>query len=211
MKGSIYITNNQQVVLNSAQNYSIICMSGETDNFKELIHATNASVASVLLPPYDAVMLELDGDINGFVNAYYNYLSNNEPAMFISLILRALYNGTNILLYLTDEESKLNYMPVFSKYMHDVFGIIIGTETYQFSYNSGYLSVIYDTLYMNELMTSKEYIQSYPVNITNINIATRLAIELGIFIPYGGDPIINVNNYKLALLNGDPIIPFRRV
>lgn len=212
MKGTMYITNDPQIVLNSAQNYSIICISGESDTYQDLIKATNASVATILLPSYDAVMMELDGNIDGFVNAYFMHLSSNEPSMFINLILRALYNGTNILLYLTKEESKLNYINVFAKYFNDVFGITIGTESSPYIFNPLYLPIVYDTLYLNDLMTVSEYLGGFPNNlITNPNTASKAAMELSLFIPYGGDVLSSVNSYKMALIgNESPIIPFRR-
>lgn len=211
MKGSLYVTNDPQLVLNSAKDYSIICISGETDEYQSLIQATNASIATILLPSYDAVMMELDGNVEGFIGSYFNYLSSKEPSMFINLILRAIYNGTNVLLYLTKEESRMNYINVFAKYFADVFGITIGSETTQYIFNPAYLPIIFDTLYLNDLMTTAEYIKYFPNTvIVNPMTATKAAMELSLYVSQDNDVLAAVNHYKSLFTGEAPVVPFRR-
>lgn len=185
LKGTIYVTDDINMAMNLAPTHTIICVSGETHNYQEFINVTNASVASVLLPPYEAVMQELDGNLMAFKDIYYTYLSTNEPHQIIALILRALFNGKNILLYCTKDESKMNYMKFLLMYLYENFGIIVGTQNNPFGFDPRYELIILNVLYLNNLMNADEYLSNYPIihnSIDDPNILLKLANELKPFI-----------------------------
>lgn len=187
-KGTLYVTNNMDLAYNMSSTNAIICISGETQNYQKFIHDTNASVATVLLPPYEAIAFELEGNTQEFESQYYNYLDSKEPTEFISIILKALIDGKNILLFLTKSESQLNYINCFMKYMYNRFGIIIGTQTNEFSFDLNYITNALSILYMNNLINGIEFLMlhhdpKYLDNYLNIPILlNKLICEINPYV-----------------------------
>lgn len=216
--GSIYVTSDIDMALNLSTTHTIICVSGETDQYQDFIRATNASIGTILLPPYEAVAAKLDGNIEQFNNVYVSYLSQSEPLMFMSIVLRALYNGKNILLYITKDELQMGYMNTLAQYFRYNFGIIFGSEHNQYYFDHNYLPQALSIMYMNDLMTGYELLSSFPPNIdlrvVNVNMVSKLAIEISPYIESGdmdsyanyfNSYINNINKY-----NKDIIIPIRK-
>lgn len=182
LKGSIYITTDINVVRQMMSTNKIVIV-GEPDQL--LVQSTNALVASVLLPPYNCMMAKMDNDIQQFTMLYYNHLMSNEVSNFIAALIRALYNGTNILLYSTQDEFSL-YFDQFYNFMISNYGIYIGTPANQFTVDLTFIWKICSTLYMYELFTVEEFFTNYPVG-TEIpdEVIMKLIYELN---PYVEDP-----------------------
>ena len=213
LKGSIYVTDDMEMAMNLSFSHVIICISDESHNYQDFIKSTKANVASVLLPPPEAVMMELDNNLQGFKESYYMHLSQKEPTAFISLILRAIYNGRNILLYLTKQESQLSYINVFMQFFHEFFGITIGTQFNPYYFDTRFYPVVLNMLFLNDLMTAEEYILELPKDIfINVpDIVIKLAKELN---PYVANKTLDgyiefFNKYKMKVnqYNKNIIIP----
>lgn len=165
INGSIYITTNPEMVLDLASSHTVVCISGDTANYRDLISASGAMVASILLPPYEASVAEVDNNMQMFKEIYFNHLSNGEAFEYISIMLRALVDGRNILIYLTKSESEMSYIPAFIEYMFYNFGIMIGTEHNQFQINPSYVPGLLDTLLLQELLDVSTYLYLYPAEV----------------------------------------------
>ena len=81
LKGQIYITNDETVVINSIGSSKIINIGEPDDDF---IRKTGAISASIFLPPYQAASLFIEGDMTGYAQSYFQYISNKEPSEFIA-------------------------------------------------------------------------------------------------------------------------------
>ena len=213
LKGSIYIVNDMNTAMECSLTHTIICVSGETHNYPDFIQATNANIASILLPSYEAMMMEMDGNIEGFKLAYYTHLSQNESFTFMSIILRALYNGRNIIFYLTKEESEMLYIKALAQYFFDYFGITIGTPNNPFFYNNIYDPVILKILFSRDLMSGMEFLALLPETsiISDPTTIIKLVHELNPYVP--GNDLENYARYfmnfsKKLKLNSEIIIPF---
>ena len=218
LKGNIYVTNDMSIATQLSANHLIVCISGDTQNYKEFINATNDSVASLLLPPYEAVQREMDGDMNGFMHIYFAHLGSPDCTAFIAILLRALFNGKNILIYLTKDESKLNYIDYFNKFLTDIYGLtmgIVGVNDCVFDIAKAPL--VLGTMLLNDVLTSEEYLASMPGPIPPYQSEVIVAKLMADLRPYGIVSLPDAFKYfnehiedKLKLTT-ELIIPFRSV
>lgn len=165
LSGNIYITTDMNLATKLATDHKIICISGETNNYQQFINLTNTTVGAVLLPPYEASVAEINGDIAAFKQFYYAHLATN-CMDFLAIIIRALFNGDNILIYLTADEMKMGYIKAFSEFMFNIFGIIIGTESNQCMFNPQYGDYILTVLLKYDLLNPAEFL----VRLENVNV-----------------------------------------
>lgn len=194
LKGSIYITTDINVVRQMLSTNKIVII-GEPDQI--LVQSTNALVASVLLPPYNCMMAKMDNDISQFTTLYYNHLMSNEVSNFIAALIRALYNGTNILLYSTQDEFSL-YFEQFYNFMISNYGIYIGTPVNQFMVDPNLIWKLCSSMYMYELFTVEEFFINYPQGIQIPDeVIMKLIYELN---PYVEDNK-SFESYKLYFYN----------
>lgn len=152
--GQLQITNDINYVINNSNNYTIMCFSVETQNNVQFMQAIDPINAIILTPPYEVVM---SPDINSYTSAYYNYLSNDKDAAeMIALMLKAISLGKNILLYLTPDESQLEYSNIFIQYMYSIFGIAIGNEYRPSSIEPKMIFRAFEHMYLFNLIESSD-------------------------------------------------------
>lgn len=127
---------------------------------------------SVLLPPYEAVSAEIDGNMDMYESIYGSYLTFSDACFgMFATILVALNKGVNITMYVEngDELSHLNYL---LRYFEGTYGLIVGTATRQFSYderfNSQTAAILYS--YMDGFIDETEFM----INQSDINMLITL-------------------------------------
>ena len=91
--GDINISNRLEDLEQCRFTHKIILI-GDPD--RDLVTQYNMIVGSLFMPPYEAVMEEMDGNFTEFRNKYYMHLFSNEVQEYIALIFRALYEGKKI-------------------------------------------------------------------------------------------------------------------
>ena len=194
LKGQIYISNDETDVINSLYDWKIINI-GERD--EDFIRKTGAISASIFLPPYQAASLFINGDMTGYAQSYFQYLTNKEPSEFIALILRSLMDGNKILLYLTKDESEMKYAELLVQYLFDNFGVMVGSPMMPYSYNIAFNTKICDTLYYFGLMTAEELFTNYSDGAPlNLNLIPLLVQELNPYMGLTAQPtIVDYANY----------------
>ena len=192
LKGQIYITSDETVVINSLGSSKIINIGEPDDDF---IRKTGAVSASIFLPPYQAASLFIEGNMTGYAQSYFQYLSNKEPSEFIALILRSLKDGNNILLYLTPDESEMRYAELFTRYLFENFGIYVGNSTYPFNYNIAYNTKICDILYYFGLMSAEELFTNYSSDLLNLSLIPLLIQEMNPYLGIKNPTIVDYTNY----------------
>lgn len=212
IKGTIYVTNDMNMALSMAPTHTVICISSEAQQNVDFMTAVDGNIASILLPPPQASMLEMEGRFQEFKQLYFEHLSQKEPFDYICIILRAIFNGNNILLYLTQDESEMQYMSAFMEYMYTTFGVVIGSESGQFNIDYRYYNVILDTLYMNDLMDSGEFLFHYPteLQIQNTMIINKLIKDTNAFVTDTStmeEFIVYFNNYKNSIKQNNIRVP----
>ncbi|MGL5330506.1 MAG: hypothetical protein ACRDD7_14640 [Peptostreptococcaceae bacterium] len=187
-KGTLYVTNDINVVQTVMVSNRIIIV-GEPD--AAFVQSTGAVVGSVLLPPYNAMIARMDNDMNSFSQLYNDYLLQKEPSTFITVILRALYNGTNIVLYCPSDEFTLYFEELY-KHMIYNYGIYIGTISSPFNFDPSFAGKICAMMYFYDLFNVQELFIAYP---KGVDIPDDIVMKLiGDLNPYVQD--ITLNGYK---------------
>lgn len=142
----------------------VVAMVDNVEEYKYI----NCVIMGNLLPPYESLSAEIDGQPEVAAGIYYNYLMSPEKLMALSTILAALYRGKNILIFTPEEESMhFGFVGVFRKFFADRFGIIIGMGNEQCQYfpNPEYSAARADLLFLNNLIQFQEYCMLMPPNL----------------------------------------------
>lgn len=209
LRGTIHITTDQNEALQmSLNNGKIVCISNEFNNYPEFVNATGACIGSILTPPYECLSYEIDGDLIAFKQSYLNYLNTKECINFIAVMLRSVYNGTNIVLYLTPDEATMAYSRVLLEYLFGSFGIVVGQYGVPFSYNAAMGMNLYELFMSFDIMTPGEFLAEW-YNFMNYNPSdltlTKLIYHDNPYVvrPDGLPPTLEDfrNYYRYAMMN----------
>ena len=142
---------------------STLCVDlDETDNMIEVWFPNHAQKGTLLCPPPIAMYKEIDGDMEGFISEYFNYLKHEESVQdFIASMMLLLHLGGNIIIYtpshLEDDAIWMNNLIMF---FFTEFGITIGTPTTVAEYDSKYDSSNATFMYSRGVMDVFDYIMS---------------------------------------------------
>jgi len=139
-----------------------------------------ATAATVLAPAPDAIYCEIDGDHEGFINLYYQYLESEAPSLMIASILTLLHKGFDVLLYtpaLVEEDSIWTNTLIMNFYTR--FGITIGTDAeHSFEYNPQYDPINAVYMYSKGFIDVFDFINSYGNGYPPFEIMDRLQSDL---------------------------------
>lgn len=198
LKGTIYITDNIDVIYNTPINglSKIISLDedGVLDNIKEIIGGT------CLLPPMEAKIAEADGNEQLYDLSYSNHLLLPFQQQFISALIAFLYKGGNLILFLPE----LGYTNTAEKLIEHLFRIyglhpgIIGHNNPQFAncfYDTKCIPIWLNLIFTAGVLSPTEYLYMYPEDapITNEQVMILLIKQID---PYG-KTINDKKNYIL--------------
>lgn len=146
------------------------------------INALGASAASLFNPSFDAMQMLLNGNTQGFIDAYYYYLCN-EPSVndYILMIIRnSIIKNIPVILYINHTESEL-YLNAFLDFLRQYYGLSVGNP---YQRVNGYIDdnafqTILQTMYLNNMVTNQEFLafNRTPYNCLNPNVNNKLMIE----------------------------------
>lgn len=158
LKGTIYITNDINLCLTNMAMCKTIIIADEPENYR----MPQAIGGSLLLPPYQALELLVDGNERDFEFEYDQYLNNDISVYkFINIILQALIVGTNIIFLV--ESNDIDFMKVLRRYFAVSFGIILGDSMNPFSFDINYTPTILNRLYSCDDISKETYLSLYPL------------------------------------------------
>lgn len=158
LKGTIYITNDINLCLANMAMCKTIIIADEPENYR----MPQAIGGSLLLPPYQALELLVDGNERDFEFEYDQYLNNDISVYkFINIILQALIVGTNIIFLV--ESNDIDFMKVLRRYFAVSFGIILGDSMHPFSFDINYTTSILNRLYSCDDISKETYLSLYPL------------------------------------------------
>ena len=158
LKGTIYITNDINLCLTNMAMCKTIIIADEPENYR----MPQAIGGSLLLPPYQALELLVDGNERDFEFEYDQYLNNDISVYkFINIILQALIVGTNIIFLV--ESNDIDFMKVLKRYFAVSFGIILGDSMNPFSFDINYTTSILNRLYSCDDISKETYLSLYPL------------------------------------------------
>ena len=139
----------------------------------------NTVKLSVLLPPYEVVSMEINGDYNGMAAAYQQYLQTNPTVASIVLIsVLSAYLGTPMAICFGSEVRDLKFGEVLLGYLNAQFGLIFSP------YGTGYINTdcipyVVSALYCMGEINGMQALSYYPsgINIEG-NMLNRLIFEM---------------------------------
>jgi len=190
---------------------TIICMDmDETTDDLERMFPEHCTKATIFCPPPSVMIKEIDGDGEGFIIDYNDYLEHDETVQeFIATMLLFLHVGGQVLLYspamLNDGAVWLNTLLLF---FYTRYGITIGTPTNEFSYDPNYDATIIDLLYSKNCINVFDYCNGYPdPTIPSINLIDKVYYELSHFCGPGENPRDLYQRIKMNVIAyGVPIL-----
>lgn len=161
-------------------------------------------ISSVLVPDYLMMSALVDGDQQKFEQMYLSCLASNPATEMISVILACLYKGTNIMFYLPQEASGLNFIQYLLQFIEYNYGIVTQTKTTTFGFKQEFSRKVIELLYLNNFVSPQEFL----VNTETVDDAALRKL-VGDVHPMVKNPrdlneIIQwFNNYRDQLLNSD--------
>lgn len=180
------------LVADQIRNLDFVITAGITDQQIE-----NVFSAAVLIPPTELLMAWADGVPYVIQNQYPVYLSTYKEADDMIVSLLAALTKKNVIIYIPKDEFVI-FGNEFLNHMYYVYGITMNTPTTQFSFNIDKLPFILSKFYMMDLMTGKDYLNSYPANYQLPSfVINKLSIELQPF----GDEIRSYDQYAYYFNN----------
>ena len=171
IKGSIYLTDDPGMIANNLDRCKVVNV---TENGLFLNHP-NSIKATILLPPLDAMMADIDNNIDLLRNIYWQYFLSDEITEFMAIICTVLNRGVNIFMYVPkDEINEFSYIGILLEFIRNVYGIYVGTNTSQFGFDINYTQYIADLLFNNNLLSGEEYLQYSNISIAPIESIVKL-------------------------------------
>ena len=199
INGSIYLTCDKTVAMNfvaaDPQNNIIICISQNVLQDQMFLQSTGALVANILTPSYDAFMMSVSGNQEGFAALYYDQLNRKECMEYIAVMLKAVSIGKNIILYLDPEEMQTEYPNMFRAYMAQKFGIFIGDQCTQFTYLINYYVNVAVAMYSFDCCTYQELFAAWRM-VPSVELDDFVVMKLVNDIKPTVDHEMNLKEYQ---------------
>lgn len=193
LSGTIYITSDIQMAMTLGNDpaYSVV---GLVDH-RDALQGINGIVCGDLLPSYEAISAELDGNLPASAAIYFNNL--NEKMSTLSLIIFSMYKGKNIILFLPEDESmNLNFANVFIQFFLQAFGIVIGTPNVPFGYNSNYDYILLTYFYLYGYLSMDEFIVLSPAGYPVLQGAVdKFCMDLNVKFSNPQEAIVYIDKY----------------
>ena len=186
LKGTIFITKNQEVIRNANLQVTRII-----DLDEDGVLMDNASVIKgvCLLPPPEAKIAEADGNEQLYDMAYSSHLLEPYQQEFMAAILAYLYTGGNLILFLPEMGYTYTKEKII-QHMWNIYGIHIGDIDNQVNpniancyYDEKCVPIWLNLIYLADVMTPEAYLYYYPLDapINNQIVLARLIDEINPF------------------------------
>lgn len=175
LKGQLWATSDINLVNQAlTQGFKVIYLGDPVSI--DPVYREKFVVSTSLVPDYQTMALQVDGNMEGFINMYIASLNSKAAVEMLSVILVCLYKGVNILFYLPPEAAGLNFVQYLLQYIEFNFGIKTQTRTTQFMYDTNFSGKIIELLYLNNLVSPQEFL----INSTSLDALTirKLVDEL---------------------------------
>lgn len=131
-----------------AQEYKVLLCT--EDNLPpDIMMHPNVIKCSILLPPFEAVSMELDGQLDSAYNNYVNYLTAYWPAMSMMLIIYlSAVKGQALALYMGSEYGDIKILQAIPQVFANHIGMVFSTAYGYGTIDLDKASYAIDALYM---------------------------------------------------------------
>lgn len=142
----------------------VIVLDDDANKYKRI----GCVMMSYLLPPYAAIEAEINQNYELAEKLYFNHLSNDNCTNIFAAILRALYGGQDIVIFISPDEVKnLDFAPILLGFLNNVFGLPNGSlknpmTGYPPVLNPELISNRMDIMYTYGLIPFDKYCDDHP-------------------------------------------------
>jgi hypothetical protein len=163
LKGTIYLTDKEEVVYNAPRNNTKI-VSLDEDGI--LIQDDSILVGTCLLPPVESKISEADGNEQMYDYYYENHLNEPFQQEFMAALIAYLYKGGNLLLFLPAMDNYTKEKLVF--FIYKVFGVHIGVlydpnpMNANCYYDERCIPIWLNLMFVVDVLDPYEYLSLYP-------------------------------------------------
>ena len=162
-RGSVFFTTSSNLFNDLARKgYLAIALA---DDIKELPFQAEANItlASILLPSYEAISAQLDGNNPLFDQLYRQQLSSREAEEYIILLLfGAVMKDNQIVIYINKDELYMYGMVLFD-HIARAYGYVISEGSGYIQQNMIHLMIA--NFYEWDLILTDNFFRLYPMNI----------------------------------------------
>lgn len=167
MWGKVFYSNDINELMIAQQNdIRVVVLDDDRDKYKRI----GCYPMGILLPPFDALEAELNGDFNLSRQIYFDHLQSQYCSEAFGVILTALYAGKNIMIYIASDEARnLEFSTVFLDFIATVFGIVVSTFAYPnnggISNQPNHAANRMNVMYLTGNIPFEVYVKEYPEQI----------------------------------------------
>lgn len=143
--------------------------------------------AGALLPPFEAIQMELDGNIMDATVLYERYLMSEEADIYVSIILAAALKQIPIGLMFGRDEVNMQFPKLFINFLFKAYGLVIGVN------NKLVPSIMEEALpndlaklYCMNIIDYPTFMEKHPQLPINPVVISKMAIEV--------NPLVNEKN-----------------
>lgn len=182
MWGRTFYSNNYAEIPIAQQNgVRVLVLDDDAENYRRM----GCTVVSVLLPPFEAIEAELNGDVQTASAIYVDYLQNMVCSQVLATISAALFSGKDVMFFISPDEAKnMDFGYTFTEFIDKVFGYVPGNISFPNSgigeLNEQTLSNRLDLLYLQGYISIETYLSNYPGIIPQPLCWEKLLIDYGV-------------------------------
>lgn len=159
LAGQLWATSDLNMAMQCAANGFRIIYLGDSLSI-EPQHKNMFIAASSLVPGYEILSYQIDGNMDAFINSYVDSLNTPPAVEMMSIILACLYKGTNIVFYVPQDALGLNYVQYLLQFINFNYGITTQTKNTQYSFNPAFMGRILELLYLHQLIDNAEFLMA---------------------------------------------------
>lgn len=189
--GDIYITTDKNIVFETMNMRPDVKLISLDEDNELRIDPKYFISGSILLPPIEAIIAEVDGNEQKYDYIYSTHLSSEPVKEYIACLIAFMYKGGSVLLYYPDSDYK-NTLTKLLFFIMSIYGIhigLIGDPNNGICYLDGrYEGFCLDIMYYyTRIIDWREYLYQYPSNLPINDSIMNIILEQ--MKPYG-------NTYK---------------
>lgn len=201
LTGTITLTTDDKLIYETPLLPMTKIISMDEDNV--LMKTPDVIGGTCLLPPIEAKIAEIDGNLAQFEAIYADHLSAPFQHEFMSALIAYLYRGGHIIIFLS-ELGYTNTLKVFIGLIWQLYGLHIGLIGSQDPiegscfYDEKCIPMWLNDIYMANVLSPFEFLAMYPLDaaFTNKFIMKKLILEIR---PYGAKTVNEKIEYIMHL------------
>lgn len=135
--------------------------------------------AGALLPPIDAIQMELDGCVNEAAMVYEDYLQKEEADPYISIILAAAIQQIPVAIMFGRDELNMQFPKMFVNFVYHLYGLVLGVKGQIQSYiEESMMPIDLAKLYMLNIIDYRTFMEKHPPLPIVPTVISKMAYEV---------------------------------